>query len=294
MSFVARYLPSPGRGSALSRQEILVIDAAGLGIVSIWETTAGAPYRDATRGAAFFTPDRGAQEGTLARLAAEALGQPEGSPIYATVDYDMQEQDWPAVLAYMRAFEKALAGKFGLGIYGSLRVINRAQELTTWLWQTYAWSRGKLHPAAVLYQYHNGVMIGGVQTDLDRAFNDPGWWRPGGKLVEPVPAPPEGDEIVPLVRTGDQGLAVKILQQMLNAVGGGPLAVDGRFGPATTASVRAFQVGHNLDADGVVGPATWSALADAKPTDDAGRIQELTAALGRATAKLDQIKAIIG
>jgi peptidoglycan hydrolase-like protein with peptidoglycan-binding domain len=38
------------------------------------------------------------------------------------------------------------------------------------------------------------------------------------------------------------------------------LAVDGAFGPRTHRAVVAFQHGHRLVADGIVGPHTWAAL----------------------------------
>lgn len=54
---------------------------------------------------------------------------------------------------------------------------------------------------------------------------------------------------------------VKYIQQMVNANNGSKLAVDGYYGPKTTAQVRAFQEHRtNLKADGIVGNDTWSNL----------------------------------
>ena len=63
----------------------------------------------------------------------------------------------------------------------------------------------------------------------------------------------------PLVRQGDQEHPVQTLQYLLRARGHN-LTVDGIFGPATDAAVRAFQQQKGLAVDGIVGPATWSAL----------------------------------
>ena len=64
----------------------------------------------------------------------------------------------------------------------------------------------------------------------------------------------------PLVRQGDQQHPVKTLQYLLRARGHN-LTVDGIFGSQTAAAVRAFQQQKGLAVDGVVGPATWSALS---------------------------------
>lgn len=59
---------------------------------------------------------------------------------------------------------------------------------------------------------------------------------------------------------------VRAIQKRLDAVGCGPIAVDGEWGPATTAAVRLFQArftarnGTPLKVDGIVGPITWDAL----------------------------------
>ena len=63
----------------------------------------------------------------------------------------------------------------------------------------------------------------------------------------------------PTLTEGDTGPAVQTLQTRLN-VWGANLTVDGDFGPATLAAVKAFQTQQNLTVDGIVGPQTWAAL----------------------------------
>jgi peptidoglycan hydrolase-like protein with peptidoglycan-binding domain len=63
----------------------------------------------------------------------------------------------------------------------------------------------------------------------------------------------------PVVKSGSNGHPIKTLQYLLRARGHS-IAVDGVFGPQTEASVKAFQAGDGLAADGTVGAATWAAL----------------------------------
>jgi peptidoglycan hydrolase-like protein with peptidoglycan-binding domain len=56
------------------------------------------------------------------------------------------------------------------------------------------------------------------------------------------------------LRQGSTGPAVSKAQALLG------IAADGKFGPGTKAAVVAFQTGHGLTPDGVIGPATWQAL----------------------------------
>jgi hypothetical protein len=53
---------------------------------------------------------------------------------------------------------------------------------------------------------------------------------------------------------------VNAVQTRLNAVGCGPVDVDGVFDDETESAVKLFQTRRNLDADGVVGPLTWNEL----------------------------------
>ena len=60
-------------------------------------------------------------------------------------------------------------------------------------------------------------------------------------------------------RIGDQGSDVAEIQGQLASLGY-DVAADGDFGPATAEAVKAFQVSRGLDADGLVGPSTYTAL----------------------------------
>lgn len=63
-----------------------------------------------------------------------------------------------------------------------------------------------------------------------------------------------------VLKRGARGDDVRRLQQLLQGAGFDPGGVDGAFGPRTDQAVRAFQAAQGLQADGVVGTITWSAL----------------------------------
>lgn len=67
---------------------------------------------------------------------------------------------------------------------------------------------------------------------------------------------------IPTLRRGDSGETVRALQLLLIGRGYrcGPRGADGDFGPATQGAAESFQRGRRLSVDGIVGPATWSAL----------------------------------
>lgn len=71
------------------------------------------------------------------------------------------------------------------------------------------------------------------------------------------PAPPMGAR--PVLRRGDTGTAVELVHRFLGVARPGEPGY-GRFGPATEAAVERYQRMRGLHPDGVVGPATWTAM----------------------------------
>ena len=63
------------------------------------------------------------------------------------------------------------------------------------------------------------------------------------------------------VRYGSHGVDVARAQDRLDAHGAEPpVAVDGIFGPLTRTATTSYQRSHGLDADGIIGPRTWTSL----------------------------------
>lgn len=108
------------------------------------------------------------------------------------------------------------------------------------------------------------------------------------------------------VRLGDRGSAVEDIQRRLRILGYdlGPTGIDGVFHELTAKAVTAFQVSSRLNADGLVGDDTWSALVDATFTlgdrmlylrmphfhgRDVAVLQEALNSLGFACGDLDSI-----
>jgi len=70
-----------------------------------------------------------------------------------------------------------------------------------------------------------------------------------------------------VVKLGDNGRAVKEIQQLLKNKGFYDGKIDGDFGPKTEASVKAFQLSKKIKDDGKVGPTTLKYLLEGIDTD---------------------------
>lgn len=75
-----------------------------------------------------------------------------------------------------------------------------------------------------------------------------------------TPACPTGG--YPVIRQGNRGVYIMVLQDALNYLGYNTGSIDGIFGPNTRAAVVRFQRANNLSADGIVGCNTWRRLTN--------------------------------
>lgn len=83
--------------------------------------------------------------------------------------------------------------------------------------------------------------------DVQAILEGVGTLRPLIPAVDPVSGKPT-------LTRGARGEDVRIIQAAVGVV------VDGSFGPATEAAVRAYQRRNNLVPDGIVGPKTWASI----------------------------------
>ena len=156
--FAGRYLV-PSGSKALTKAEAETITAAGLNILTVWETTAGR----AKGGAA-----AGAEDGAQALACAKQIGMPTSGVIYFAVDFDAQGSDMDAIEAYLRA-AKAMTGDYPIGVYGSYSVVETMaqHQVCEHFWQCIAWSYGKKSAYRDVYQDQWNQSVAGVWVDID-------------------------------------------------------------------------------------------------------------------------------
>jgi len=139
IGFVGRYYSRTTTipGKKLTRNEALRISQAGLLLFSI--------YEDGPTQPAYFTTDRGVKDAKGAAAQAGEAGQPGGSAIYFTVDFDAPVQQ-PAMRKALLAYFSAVrdnAGAYAVGVYGSGAVCQAILDAKlarfAWLANASAW-----------------------------------------------------------------------------------------------------------------------------------------------------------
>lgn len=182
-----------------------------------------------------------------------------GPGVVLALDWEQEGVPSAIVEDWQDAYENVY-GREGLAYYGLYPPDTVTPRIDEW-WQWFARynSYAGIDDYAV-WQYSGSGRIEGCdgQFDLDE-LNDGlaldqfvAWLDNGGPPPTPSPRPP-----LPILRQGDTGPAVRVLQRSLGAPW---LVNDGAFGRATDDTVRGFQETKGLFVDGVVGPDTWAAL----------------------------------
>lgn len=147
----------------------------------------------------------------------------------------------------------------------------------------FVWKESKKKYTHVGLYVGNGLVIeaAGARQGVISGKVTASKWTHWGELkgvdysgVQPDPEQPsepaDDKDVVtflPTLRRGSKGEYVKKLQKSLQKFGYnlGSYGVDGDFGRATEAAVKAFQMDRGLKVDGVCGPATWAALDNPSP-----------------------------
>jgi peptidoglycan hydrolase-like protein with peptidoglycan-binding domain len=76
----------------------------------------------------------------------------------------------------------------------------------------------------------------------------------------------------PVLEKGSNEPAVRDLQEAMKALGHDPGFIDGVFGEATEAAVKAFQQEKGITVDGIVGKVTWINIDEADQSEPILRI----------------------
>lgn len=247
---IGRYLGAKTTSwtKTITPDELKSIHDAGLSVILFWESS--------PTSAAYFSATQGIADAKQAMTEMAYLGAPKTAAIYFTVDYDAQTSDMTAIESYFKSVYETVNGSYLVGAYGSYDVIAalfKSGYVDKFI-QTYAWSNGKLFNGAHGYQYQNDVTVAGISADRDAIFASPGAWPE-------ITVQQDNVASNPTVQNGSTGTVVQQLQIALIRLGYSVVgSADGDFGPNTLSGVKSFQSDYKLTVDGIVGPATWSAI----------------------------------
>src|SRR5258707_5519227 len=116
-----------------------------------WDIATALVYEDQAQRA--IDPANAAGDARMCGQAMRALGVPAGRPVYVALDWDIADYapggsnplaKLGPVGDYLAAFRKVLTGDYAYqtGVYGGYWAVSRAitAGLTSWGWQTVAWS----------------------------------------------------------------------------------------------------------------------------------------------------------
>lgn len=176
--FVIRYL-SRSSWKVLTKSEAQHLEAAGIGIALVFE--------DGAKNA-WLGHEQGQSDADFAyRQACDIFGGDRGGKITFAVDNPTSGKPQVTDPYFDGVGSHPKLGKARSGPYGDVYVVgHQASRGFGALFQTYAWSSGRLDGRAQLYQYSNAHTVGGHGVDFDHVYYaDYGQWN-----ARPVPPHP--------------------------------------------------------------------------------------------------------
>ena len=253
--WIARYF-SADPAKDLTAAEVTEYNAAGLPIVTVWETST-------TRATEGYSD--GAADAHEAELQRGEVGLPSDHVHYFAVD---ENTSWASVADYFAGAASVL-GQARVGVYGSFAVVEGAYAAGyRYLWQTSAWSDGSWSTHATIRQTGGTVLQGGA--DVDQAEVPDFGQSPRPAPPEPAPEyqpfpgvewfhaePPHNSPIV-------TAMGKRLVEEDCSAyhIGPGPQWTD-----ADRQSYQKWQLKEGYEgtelggaADGWPGPASWAKL----------------------------------
>lgn len=177
-TYVCRYTFSVAHSSKdkLTHSEAVHLSRMGIYLVNVFENDPTKPE--------YFSYSKGVSDGTAAfDYAFGVLGQPKGTPIYFTVDYDATEHDLQThIIPYFKGLRTPKYG-YLLGVYGSGLVCRRLLEeglvSFTWLAQSTGWAEYREYEQSGKWNLRQlwSTSWHGIDVDTDISNGNGGGWK---------------------------------------------------------------------------------------------------------------------
>lgn len=181
---------------------------------------------------------------TLAWLHSHRV--PKG--VCVALDFETRIDSW-----YVHVYDNLVSGDgYKVLLYGSESSVLSNPKPSGGYWIASWNGNPNLIDGSPAHQYEN-------REPYDYSVVDPNLplWHVG---ATPNPNPGTGTTVLPELREGDQGEAVRTVQGLCLSRHSNPGNVDGVFGPVTDKAVREVQARYGTGVDGIVGPKTWHVL----------------------------------
>jgi peptidoglycan hydrolase-like protein with peptidoglycan-binding domain len=98
----------------------------------------------------------------------------------------------------------------------------------------------------------------------------------------------------PVLKKGSTDPAVRDLQEALKTLGHDPGPINGTFGTATEAAVKAFQQARGITVDGIVGKVTWLNIDEADQNEPLLKIGSTGLPVRRAQKRMSLVGYDVG